>query len=116
MARALRTSDLTDENLSMKGKYPVVETKTSFMSACGILVEAGTRGIIKGARTVKETDVDNKYTIEANVGDRLLVVVFPFNKGMDRLWSDGYLKIMLSTDTKIIGRVSPKHMKAISRW
>lgn len=115
MARALRASDLTDENLSMKGKYPVIETNTDFTSSCGILVEAGTRGIVKGARTVKETDTDSQ-TREAKPGDRLLVVIFPFNKGMDRLWSDGYLKVMLSTDTKMIGRVSPKHMKAISRW
>lgn len=46
MARALRASDLTDENLSMKGKYPVIETNTDFTSSCGILVEAGTRGIV----------------------------------------------------------------------
>lgn len=111
MARIPRkiTADmLTDDKMSLKGKHPVGQLRANYTIANGHVLKAGTRGRIGFGRSVKQSDHKTAMYSRFKIGTRIISIVFPYEKGMEKLWADGMLLVLPLADIEIIGRVDYK--------
>lgn len=107
-SRKITADMLADDKFSPKGKHPVGRLRANYTLSNGHVLKAGTRGRIGFGRNVKQSDHKMAMYSRFKIGTRVVSMVFPHEKGMEKLWADGMLLVFPLSDIEIIGRVDYK--------